>query len=96
LHDKRECLKTALKKRQGNQLKKGWKREDVRKEFERRGIEGNVTIGKLSTLAEEEAERMKKSGIEIVSGRGRKKTPELRSFEKLRICLPDGKVMKKS
>lgn len=59
----------------------------MREEFERRGIEGNVSIGKLSTLAEEKAERMKKSGIEIVSGRGLKKTPELRSFEKLADML---------
>jgi len=62
-------------------------REDVRREFERRSIEGNVTIGKLRVLVDEETAQLEKSGIELVSGRGHKKTPELRSLEKLQDML---------
>jgi transposase len=58
-------------------------REAVRQEFERRGIEGNVTIGKLRTLVEQETMHLKESGHELVSGRGHRKTPDQRVQEKL-------------
>jgi transposase len=58
-------------------------REAVRQEFEHRGIEGNVTIGKLRSLAEKETVRLKESGVELTWGRGHRKTPEQKAQEKL-------------
>jgi len=60
-------------------------REHVRTEFWVRGIEGNVTLGKLRALVEEETRKYK--GIEFVYGKGKRKLPEQRELEKLQEWL---------
>lgn len=60
-------------------------REQVRAEFQAKGISGNVTLGKLRTLVEEETRKCE--GIEFVSGKGKRKPPEQRELEKLQDWL---------
>ncbi|NLN81028.1 MAG: transposase [Clostridiales bacterium] len=62
-------------------------KEQVRQEFSKREISGNVTLKKLRLLVGEEKANIKKSGIEIVYGTGRRKTPEQREWEKLNAFL---------
>jgi transposase len=62
-------------------------KEQVRQEFSKREISGNVTLKKLRLLVGEEKANIKKSGIEIVYGTGRRKTPEQREWEKLNEFL---------
>ena len=62
-------------------------KEQVRQEFLKREISGNVTLKKMRLLVGEEKANIKKSGIEIVYGTGRRKTPEQREWEKLNEFL---------
>ena len=62
-------------------------REEVRQEFERRGISGNVTLKKLRELVRSERTACGKKGIRFVHGTGRRKPPEQRTWEKLHTLL---------
>lgn len=67
------------------QLKKV--REIVRKEFEERGISGNVTLRKFRDLVLREQVSCHEKGIIFVHGIGRRKSPEQRVYEKLSALL---------
>ncbi|MFT9078718.1 transposase [Ethanoligenens sp.] len=58
-------------------------KEQVRQEFGRRGIVGNVTLNKLRVLVTEEQVTCVKAGISFVHGIGHRKPPEQRAWEKL-------------
>ncbi len=60
-------------------------REQVRTAFQARGIEGNVTVGKLRTLVDEVSQKY--ADIAFVYGKGKRKTPEQRELEKLQDWL---------
>lgn len=60
-------------------------REQVREAFQVRGIEGNVTLGKLRALVEDVTQKY--AGIEFVHGKGKRKTPQQRELEKLKGWL---------
>ena len=62
-------------------------RESVRREFECRGISGNVTLKKFRLLVETEKMACEKSGIHFVHGAGHRKPPEQREYEKLQNLL---------
>ena len=61
--------------------------EATRREFERRGIPGNVTLKKFRTLVRLEEAACEKNGIHFVHGIGRRQPPEQRAYEKLRALL---------
>jgi transposase len=62
-------------------------REEVRQEFERRGISGNVTLKKLRSLVAAEKIACEKAGVVFVHGTGRRKPAEQREWEKLHGLL---------
>jgi hypothetical protein len=62
-------------------------KEATRREFERRGIPGNVTLKKFRTLVRSEETACEKSGIHFVHGIGHRQPPEQRAYEKLRVLL---------
>ena len=62
-------------------------KEQVKKEFASRDLDGNVTLNKLRSLVTTEKIACEKAGIEFVHGIGRRKSPEQHAWEKINDLL---------